>query len=270
MSGEDVLFNETKLRNSLEKSGAKSDLIEKVMNEINSILYPGIKSKEIYTKAFSILKKISRPNAARYKLKKAIVELGPTGYPFEKFVAEILKSQGYNTQVGVIVKGNCVSHEVDVIAENKDKKLMVECKFHTDQDRNSDVKVPLYIQSRFKDIEGKWIYNETDKNKIFEGWVFTNTRFTSDAIQYAKCVGLNLVGWDYPINNGLRDLVNDMGLHPVTCLTTITKKEKDELLSKEKLLCSDLINNSSLLKELGISNRRQKLILEEVSLVCNI
>jgi Holliday junction resolvase-like predicted endonuclease len=270
MSGEDVLFDESKLRNSLEKSGASVNIVDGVIAEVHKILYPGITTKQIYNKAFSILRKLARPNAAKYKLKKALIELGPTGYPFEKFVAELLKSQGYQTQVGLIVEGNCVSHEVDVVAENNEKKLMVECKFHSDQKRVCNVKVPLYIQSRFKDVENRWKHDATNKQKTYEGWIFTNTRFTSDAIQYAKCIGLSLVGWDYPTNNGLRDLINKMGLHPVTCLTTITKTEKDELLGKEKILCSELNNNANLLKELGISNRRQKFILEEVNLVCNI
>ena len=269
-SGENVLFDENKLRTSLEKSGAQRHVIELVINEVNTILYPGITTKEIYTKAFSILRKLARPSAARYKLKKALVELGPTGYPFEKFVGEILNLQGYDTQVGVMVEGNCVKHEVDVVAENKEKKLMVECKFHADQNRSSDIKVALYIQSRFKDVESKWLHNTTDKNKTYEGWVFTNTRFTTDAIQYANCIGLNLVSWSYPLNNSLRELINKTGLHPITCLTTLTKKEKDELIGKEKILCSELNKNPNLLNDLGISNRRQKLILEEANQVCSL
>ena len=44
------------------------------------------------------------------------MELGPSGFPFEKLVGKILEQEGFETRVGVIVQGNCVQHEVDVIA----------------------------------------------------------------------------------------------------------------------------------------------------------
>ena len=50
------------------------------------------------------------------------MDLGPTGYPFEDYVAEILKTEGYQTQVRQVLEGNCVSHEIDVIAQKKTKR----------------------------------------------------------------------------------------------------------------------------------------------------
>lgn len=267
-SGEEVLFDEMKLINSLARSGASSKVIEAILIEVKALLYPGIKTKEIYKKAFAILRKSSGPYAARYKLKKAVIELGPTGYPFERFIAEILKSQGYKTQVGVIVSGNCVDHEVDVVAENEKERLMIECKFHTDEGRSCDVKVPLYIQSRFKDIESKWLYQGGENNKIYTGCIYTNTRFTKDAIQYGKCIGLKLVSWNYPQNRGLKDLIDLAELHPITCLTSITKQEKEELLLQEKVLCGDLRSDPDVLNLIGISAKRQKVILKEATDIC--
>ena len=81
------------------------------------------------------------------------MELGPSGFPFEKFVAAIIKEEGYQTEVGVIVQGACVTHEVDVVATTDHQHIMVECKYHNQQGRVNDVKIPLYIQSRFLDIE---------------------------------------------------------------------------------------------------------------------
>ncbi len=68
------------------------------------------------------------------------MELGDTGYPFEKFVAALLRSEGYETKVGVIVQGHCVTHEVDVVAENDRHHYMCECKFHNSQGRFCNVK----------------------------------------------------------------------------------------------------------------------------------
>ena len=95
------------------------------------------------------------------------MELGPAGYPFERFIGAILEHQGYHVEVGQLVKGYCVRHEVDVIADRDDRRYMVECKFHTRQAHNSDVKVSLYIHSRFNDIRKngsnrmEWTINST-------------------------------------------------------------------------------------------------------------
>jgi ATP cone domain len=169
-SGMLVPFSASKLRQSLQRSGASPEITENVISEIQSQLYEGMSTKQIYQHAFKLLKKFSKPQAAKYKLKNAIMELGPTGFPFEKYFAEILRYQGYSVKVGEIVKGHCVNHEIDVIAEKGNMKFMIECKFHNATGINCDVKVPLYIHSRFKDVEKKWIeYRAMDQCFIRDG-----------------------------------------------------------------------------------------------------
>lgn len=270
MTSETAEFDPSKLRHSLERSGASDAVIQQVIDEVEASLYDGMSTKEIYKTAFALLRKSSRSTAARYKLKKAILELGPTGYPFEKFVGEILSYQGFSTKVGMIVKGHCVNHEVDVIAEKDEKHFMVECKFHSHQGRHCDVKIPLYIQSRFIDVEKQWRKKDGHDTIFHQVWIFTNTRFTTDAIQYGNCAGLMLVGWDYPKKGSLKERIDVSGLHPITCLTTLSKNEKQKLLSKEKVLCMELCNRPELLKSIGISEQRHKKILNEAHELCNI
>ncbi len=268
MSGEKVSFSSMKLRYSLEKSGAGAKDVEDILTTIKAMLYEGISTKEIYAKAFSLLRKKSRANAARYKLKRALLELGPTGYPFEQYVGELLKYQGYDVIVGTIVQGHCIPHEVDVIAKKNNTQLMVECKFHTKQTRHSDVKIPLYIQSRFKDIEKVWAKLPGHEDTFHQGWIVTNTRFTTVALEYGLCAGLQLVGWDYPKHGSLKDRIDIAGLHPITCLTSITNKEKSTLLKRKKVLCKDLCANPQLLFEIGAKESRHAKILAEAEAVC--
>ncbi len=267
ISGENAPYNEEKLRHSLERSGAGETLIEEITTRINNLLYEGISTKEIYRKAFAMLKKQSRSSAARYKLKSAILELGPTGYPFEKFVGEILKHQGFKVRIGVKVEGYCVTHEVDVIAEKDVKHYIVECKFHNEQNKQFDVKVPLYINSRFEDLERSQ-KQQKGLEKIHQGWIFTNTRFSTDAIKYGQCVGLMMIGWDHPKHGSLKERIDLIGLHPVTSLTTITKKEKQDLLSREVVLCKHICKEPELLNYIGISRKRQERILWEAEELC--
>lgn len=268
-SGEVVPFSADKLRNSLHRSGASDEVIELIVAEMEKQLYSGITTKKVYLDAYKLLKKYSKSHAAKYKLKQAIMELGPTGFPFEIFISEILRHQGYKVKVGEIVKGHCVNHEIDVIAEKENHKYMIECKFHNQSGINCDVKVPLYIHSRFQDVEKKWVEVPGNGDKFHQGWVVTNTRFTADAIQFGKCIGLNLLGWDFPEKNSLRMQIDKSGLYPVTCLTTLTKVEKQFLLDKKLVLSKEIIKNSSLLSKLNISDLRMNNILKEVGQLCS-
>lgn len=269
-SGEQVPFDVSRLRRSLERSRAEPKAINEVVEAISSMLHDGMTTKQIYRKAFALLRKGSSSTAARYKLKNAILELGPAGFAFEKFVAALLKQEGYRTHTGEIVQGTCVSHEVDVIAERANVRCMIECKFHSDKGKNSDVKVPLYIRSRFVDVEQAWKQDPKHEGKRFEGWVVTNTRFTSDAVQYGQCVGLTMIGWDSPKKESLNERIDRAGLHPVTSLTTISMAEKKMLLSQDVVLSHELCLRPQLLDMEGISKNRKKRILQEAHELCNL
>src|SRR5690606_7584859 len=152
-SGEKVRFSLDKLRASLGKSGADKETINQIIDRVRDELYNGISTKEIYNRAFALLKKKGSYLASKYKLKRAIYELGPTGYPFERFISAILKYSGYKTLVGEILQGQCVTHEIDVVATKNGTTTVIECKFHSEEGRNCNVKVPLYIASRYKDVK---------------------------------------------------------------------------------------------------------------------
>ena len=267
-SGDSVPFDVEKLINSLRRAKANEALIQQIVEQVESQLYDGITTKKIYQMAFKMLKGKSRVSASKYKLKKALMELGPTGFPFEKLVGKIMAHEGFDTKVGVIVQGNCVQHEVDVIAKKDNNHYMIECKYHSDQGRFCNVKIPLYIHSRFLDVEKQWERQKGHETKLHKGGVYTNTRFTTDAIQYGKCVGLLLASWDYPRGNGLKDRIDKSGLHPLTALTTLTKAEKTKLLDKGIVLCKELHENPSLLEIIGVPKPRHKNILEDSEKLC--
>lgn len=266
-SGQKTNFSIEKLKNSLHKSGADEALVNEIANNVRDELYQGISTKEIYNRAFALLKKKKKGFASKYKLKKAIYELGPSGFPFEKFVGALLFHSGYKVKTSQFLQGKCVSHEVDVVAQKKDQYIVAECKFHSEEGRNCNVKVPLYIHSRYNDILN-FYSDKNNSEKPNEGWVVTNTRFTEDALQYGNCVGLYLLSWDFPKDNGLKDRIDRLGLYPVTVSTLLTQREKQFLLSRDVVLCKQLINDDFYLDHLGISEKRKERILEEVKLLC--
>ncbi len=268
-NGERVKFSLDKLRGSLNRTGADENTIEQVINIVRDELYQGISTKEIYNRAFAILKKKKRYLASKYKLKKAIYELGPTGFPFERFVGAVLKYSGYKIKVSEILQGKCVSHEIDVVAHKNGDTTIIECKFHGDQGLKCNVKVPLYINSRYRDVKDHWNSNPENGTTLTKGWVVTNTRFTKDAIAYGKCCGLYLLSWDYPKNDGLKDRIDRLGLYPITVSTLLTKREKQFLLNRNVVLCRELVNDHFYLDHLGVSEVRKEKILNEVKMLCN-
>tara|TARA_R110002049_G_scaffold62255_1_gene166584 strand:+ start:6801 stop:7634 length:834 start_codon:yes stop_codon:yes gene_type:complete len=267
-SGDVVAFDVDKLINSLRRAQASDEMIQQIVAQVENQIYDGITTKQIYKMAFKMLKGKSRVSASKYKLKKALMELGPSGYPFEKLVGKIMEQEGFETKVGVIVQGNCVQHEVDVIAQKNNNHYMIECKYHSDQGRFCNVKIPLYIQSRFLDVEKQWERQNGHESKWHQGGVYTNTRFTTDAIQYGECVGLLLASWDYPRGNGLKDRIDNLGLHPLTALTTLTKTEKTKLLDTGIVLCKELNENPDVLEQIGVPKSRRKNILEDSLELC--
>ena len=116
-------------------------------------MYEGISTKEIYKMAFSLLKKRANSHAARYNLREAIRLLGPAGFFFEKYIARLFDAENYKTITNLTLQGKCVSHEIDVLVKKNETIAMVECKYHVGRDAASDVKVPMYILSRFNDLK---------------------------------------------------------------------------------------------------------------------
>jgi hypothetical protein len=264
-SGEIVPFSVEKLRRSLLRAGTSEIITEKIVNQVLPQIYEGMKTRKIYQLAFKILRGSSRPLAARYRLRSAIMELGPSGFPFEKFIGEVLVCQGFHVEVGVVVKGHCVNHEVDVIAGKGNNIYLVECKFHNHYAAINNVKIPLYIQARFEDIKAAWKKLPAHVGKLHQGWVVSNTRFSSDAIQYAECMGLKLIGWNYPRKGNLQDLIESEGLYPLTCLTTLTKFEKQQLLDLKIVLCHELVQHPNYLEKIGVKSNRLKLVKDEAA-----
>jgi len=268
-SGERAQFSLDKLRNSLKHSGADHKVVEKIVDKVKDELYEGISTTEIYNRAFALLKKNKPVFASKYKLKKALYELGPTGFPFERFVAAILEYSGYHTRVDEIMNGICVTHEIDVIAEKNGTITIIECKFHSEEGRNCNVKIPLYIHSRYKDVKAHWETKKSETKKMDIGWVVTNTRFTADAIAYGKCADLYLLSWDLPPNDGIKDRIDRLGLYPITVSTLLSNREKQFLLGRDVVLCRQLWKDKFFLDHMGISNTRKEKILEEIKQLCN-
>ncbi len=256
-------FNSGKLIQSLERAGAKSDAAQQISRDIEKELWSGISTREIYSRAFARLREHKVTAAARYSLKRALLDFGPSGFPFEAYIAELFRAEGFSARIDQIIMGACVEHEVDVVVDKKDETVYVEAKFHNAAGFKTDLKTVLYVQARINDIATAQRGVGTTR-----GLVVTNTKFTSKAVQYAQCQGLELLGWDYPQGNTLHERIDRAGIYPVTALTTLSNREKTALLSQHVVLCKALPQDEKALAHAGVAGEKRNAVLEEVGALC--
>src|SRR3989338_1580627 len=257
-------FDIAKLEQSLERVGASSTVRAKIAARILHELRTGITTEVIYRHAFDMLRREEQePVAARYSVKRALFELGPSGFPFEQFFAEVLRAHGWRAHTGVALNGRCAPHEVDILAEKGGKRVGIEAKFHNEPGGKTDIKDALYVHARYEDLRN----TPEASSRVDEGWLVTNTRFTRNAIRYAQCSGLTLIAWDYPRTQNLLSLIESARVHPLTCLTTLSEGEKHRLLEQRIVLCKSILAEH-LLQEYGVRPDRIPQVLEEAKSLC--
>lgn len=261
-------FKESKLLNSLVRSGADQKSARKVVKEVVRQITPHMSTRKIYRLAHRYLKQYNRATVLRYSLKDALLRLGPSGYPFEKYVGEILRNNGYNVSVGVILKGRCVNHEVDVLAESGEEIIFTECKYRNNAAGAHDVKTALYVHARHEDLRAA--LQKKYSGRKLSGWLVTNTRFTDDAIQFAECSGMKLVSWGYPKKKSLEKLIEEGRLYPVTVLAGLNSHQIHKLIEHNIFLMRDLImkDAASIGRLLSISDRKASRLRMQAEELC--
>ena len=262
--GSKEVFDQKRLVISLRRAGAGEHTAERIATAIVATIVPGVTSHEIYSRAFALLRKEGRPVAARYALRRALLELGPTGHPFEDFISHLFRTEGWEVETRKVIRGKCVSHEVDFYASHHEQKthIAAELKYHNDPAYKTDLKVALYVKSRFDDI---FACDEKIRAcPINRGMLVTNTKFTSEAIAYAECAGVELLGWSYPMHDNLFMRMSHAKVYPLTALTGISHAEKRLLLEQGAIAVDQLMRDRRLLDPLHLSSERIGELIAEI------
>lgn len=267
-TGELVPFEPQILKNSLAKSGASENEVEAVFKKVVHRLVSGMTTREIYQIAFDELRSIRKSYAARYNLKKALRDLGPEGYYFEAWIARLFNQKNCQTLQGVTLQGHAVSHEIDVVAVNDNELHLGECKFKNDSNAKTPVTTPMYFLSRFNDLKDIAFEFFGKKMLATHPWIFTNAHFSSDAIEFSEYYGINLMAWNYPPGNSIKERVDRIALYPITCLTSLTAHQTQQLLKSGIVLVKELIDNRKVFELLQVSPAiEEEILLEAQELV---
>ncbi len=271
--GEVENFDIKKLEISLENCGVPVDIISGIVTRVIERLEPDTTTKKIWRTTLSLLGEYKLAASARYSLRRAISALGPTGFPFEQYVASILRSYGFETKTNQMVSGfSGIEHEIDIVAEHNNLIVFIEAKFHKEYGLKTHLDVAMYAHARRDDI-----MKELEKKQLvrpgiqYEMWLVTNTKFTGHAIKYSEYSGVRLIGWDYPLGAGLEEMIVEECMYPVTVLPSLSMFELEKLISKGVILAKDLdsIEERRLSQEFGIPPEIAKKLKEEAGdLVC--
>ena len=267
-SGAVETLNIDKLRSSLTRSGADRVQADETIERILKVIEPKTSTRKIYKLARKYLRQLNNASGLRYSLKISLQKLGPSGYPFEKYFGAILENYGYEVKVGIILEGRCVQHEVDVLAIKDNEVSLYECKYRNKPANTTDVKVAMYVNSRFRDI--KPVINEEYPGRKFRGCLVTNTRFTSDAVTYADCSGLHIISWGYPQKGSLERLIEDKRLYPVTIISGINSALVRSLIAHDIILLKDLagMDVKDMMRMLSLPGKKASALRKQADDLC--
>lgn len=236
-SGDKEGYDEEKVRRTMNRVGVPDELKPEILAHIKEKFQNGeMSTDDLFHHVMEYLEPRDRKSSLRLNLRQAIFELGPTGFPFEQYLAQIFRSMGYTVATDVIMNGDCVKHEIDLVLEKDNHREIVEVKFHNHHVVKTDVQVALYTYARFLDVK--------EKNNVENVWLVTNTKLTTEAIAYANCKGMPIIAWNYPEHGNLQDLVEEPEMYPITLLTSLSEQEKKRLVEKNIVFCRDLLTKS--------------------------
>ena len=229
-------FKSEKLDRSLSRARVKPEVAKSIIDNIEKLIRPGTSTQHIHDRILTELEKLDPVGAARYNLKHSMLQLGPSGYPFEQFIARLMHAYGWKVETGTYLQGKCVSHEVDIYGVRDNEERAVEAKYRNKVGAKVDIKTALYVQARHEDLRAV--------NKNVRGVLITNTEFTRSAIAYGECMEMKMKAWNYPKNEGLAKYIEQKNLYPITVFSNTPKHVIGKLLRENVVLVDDLAGKS--------------------------
>jgi len=265
--GEREPFSAKKVYNSAMRAGASSSLAKEISKEVENSIYQDIPTAEIFKRIKSRLKKENLQFALRFSLKEAMKKLGPAGFIFEDYVRRVFSQYGMKVDSSMFISGKCCKYEIDFLAFKEDDVYLGECKYRNNPGDTVDVNVCLKSFAILEDVKSAGRFK--DKNVKF--LIVTNSRFTDEAIKYSNCKGLELLGWNYPNNEGLEDIVEAKGLYPITILPSFKGYLAESLKKERIMLVGDIfaLNIEKFDKRVNIPKKQLESLKREAEILMN-
>lgn len=265
-SGETVFFNEDKLCNSIVQAGASKTQAARICHVVNQKIKPGMTTSFIFRDTLRHLVREDVDIAVKYSIKRGVNALGPDGFLFEKFLEALLRQDGYHTKRNQMMKGKCVTHEVDILAWKGNNFYIIESKYRNDLKIRTHIDQVMYADARMKDIASN-PKNNAGGTKYFHTWIMTNTVFTDQSQKFSECSGVRLTGWNYPNKDSLQKMIERTKAYPITVIPSMSHDARQKLTAHGLVLAQDILpyTKEKLIKDFDIAPTTAVRIQNEVS-----
>jgi hypothetical protein len=261
--GTKQLFDKEKIVGTCLRMGATKAVAESIAEEIETMMYDGIETKEILRMIFRQLRK-RRPSVKhQIDLRKALSLMNPAP-DFELFVQILLREHGYTVIPNQIIRGRCVEHEIDAIARKNGETFIVEVKHHFNYHTPTSLDVGRISRAVLEDVTEGFKLGLNDL-KIDRAMIVCNTKLSEHAKRYAECRGIYHIGWSSPPNNDLQTMIEEKQLYPITNLRRLTHMTKKKLVSNGIILLKQLTekNPKELRRQTGIPKKNLESIIRK-------
>jgi hypothetical protein len=235
-------FDRNKVLRTCDRLKLSRNESNEVLAEVEQKLFEGIPTKKILDMIFEHGKKHKEHLGFMVDIREAISLMRPKP-DFEKFVALILKHDGYKILTNKILQGKCIDHEIDVIAIKGNEILYIEVKHHDKYHTFTGLGTFLEINSTFEDLMQGFAANMQEYN-ITKPVLVVNTKISEHARKYSTCRGIGYMGWKSPDNSGIEKHIDDKLLYPLTVIRGVDKKTLDSLGGSGIFTLEQLIEES--------------------------
>ena len=247
--------------------GATRKIAEKVVRRVEVNIYEGIETKKILQMIFRYLSKY-RPSVKYQICLRNSLSLMRAKPDFERFIQILLSEHDYKVAPNQIVRGKCVEHEIDAVAEKDGKTYIVEIKHHFKYHTLTGLDESRIARAVFEDITEGFKLG-LNNLKVDRAMIVCNTKFSLHAKRYAECRGIRKIGWSSPPNHGLQNLIEEKKLYPISCLKGLDTRTKEKLASAGILLMKQLIttNPEEIRRQVKIPRKTVASLIEKANMI---
>ena len=260
--GSKQLFDKEKVVRTCLRMGASRALASEVAEKVESRVYEGMPTARVLHLIFRFMREDKPGVRHLIDLRKGL-SLMSSKPEFEEFVRVLLKYQGFEVSSNQILKGRCGEHEVDAIARKGDVTYFVEAKHHLSYHALIGLDESRIARAVLEDVNENFEPTKTVV-RIDKAMIVTNSRYSEHAIKYGRCRGIVQSGWNYPVNQGIEKVIEEKGLHPLSCLRGLRDEDRFRLVDSGLVLIRQLLDEDQqgLARKTGLKLQTVEEILE--------
>lgn len=214
-------FDRSKVYRTCLKMGLPREYIEAVCRRVEERIYDGIATKDILRIVREEASLLDSSYSWMVDLRSAISRLRSKP-DFEQYVRLILEALGFQVAPNQLIKGECVEYELDGLLVRDNQVYILEVKHHINPHEKVDLTVVLKVRAIIEDLLAGY-EKKLNQIRVSGGYIVTNAKFTDHALRYARCKGINLLGWG--TYEDIEKVIVENKLQPLTIVGDIGEEE---------------------------------------------